>query len=62
MARGRLRNGKDWCPRSRPKLVPEITVNDIFSILEALAEATLSSGEAATMYADFFNAWDQEAL
>jgi len=54
--------GWDRCPRSRPMPVPSLTVNATYPIPTTPGEVTLSSGDASTMHADFFNAWNQEAL
>ena len=62
MAYSRIRDGKVRCPRSYPRPVPALTMNVTFPIPDGPGEVTLSSGDASTMHADFFNAWDQDAL
>jgi hypothetical protein len=62
MTYSRRIDGKVRCPRSFPRSVPVLTMNVTFPIPTPQGEVTLSSGAASTMHADFFNAWDQEAL
>jgi hypothetical protein len=62
MTYSRLINGKVRCPRAFPRSVPVLTMNVTFPLPTPQGEVTLSSGAASSMHADFFNAWDQEAL
>jgi hypothetical protein len=62
MAYSRRIDGRVRCPRSHPRSVPVLTINVTFLITTAPGKVTLSSGDASTMHADFFNAWDQEEL
>jgi hypothetical protein len=62
MAYSRRIDGRVRCPRSHPRSVPVLTINATFLITTAPGKVTLSSGDASTMHADFFNAWDQEEL
>jgi hypothetical protein len=55
-------DGTMQCPSTHPKPVPALTMNVRFPIPTTSGTVRLSSGEASTMHADFFNAWDQVAL
>jgi hypothetical protein len=56
-------DGKVRCPKSHPRSVPVLTMNVTFDIpARQRGKVTLSSGGASTIHADFFNAWNQEAL
>jgi len=50
------------CPDTHPTPVPTLSVIIRFPIPTSAGKVTLSSGEASTMHADFFNAWKQEEL
>jgi hypothetical protein len=62
----RRANGRpQTCPSSHPIPVPQLSTNILFNYngsLTSRGTVTLSSGRASTMHADFFNAWDQQAL
>jgi hypothetical protein len=62
MTYSRRIDGKVRCPRSFPRSVPVLTMNVTFPLPDPSGQVTLSSGAASTMHADFFNAWNQEAL
>lgn len=62
MAYSGPRDGAVRCPKSHPRPVPALTMNATFPIPTGPGRVTLSSGDASTMHADFFNAWDQQAL
>lgn len=63
MTYSRPTDGKVRCPKSHPRSVPVLTMNVIFDMPAGQrGKVTLSSGRASTMHADFFNAWNQEAL
>ena len=49
------------CPDAYPIPVPTLTVNANFNIPTTSGTVTLSSGDASTMHADFWNTWDQDA-
>jgi hypothetical protein len=49
------------CPDTHPIPVPTLTVNVNFKIPTSSGTVTLSSGDASTMHADFWNTWDQNA-
>jgi hypothetical protein len=56
-------DGKVRCPKSHPRSVPVLTMNVTFDIPAGQrGKVKLSSGGASTIHADFFNAWNQEAL
>ena len=56
-------DSKVRCPKSHPRSVPVLTMNVTFDIPAGQrGKVTLSSGRASTIHADFFNAWNQEAL
>jgi len=56
-------DGKVRCPKSHPRSVPVLTMNVTFDIpARQRGKVTLSSGGASSIHADFFNAWNQEAL
>jgi hypothetical protein len=50
------------CPDMHPIPVPTLTVNANFNIPTTSGTVTLSSGDASTMHADFWNTWDQPTL
>lgn len=50
------------CPDTHPIPVPMLVATIKFRIPTTPGQVTLSSGEASTMHADFFNAWNQTAL
>jgi hypothetical protein len=54
--------GKRVCPDTHPTPVPALSAIISFPIPTSEGKVTLSSGEASTMHADFFNAWKQEEL
>ena len=54
--------GKNECPSTHPTPVPLLDLVVRFYVPTTAGEVTLSSGEASTMHADFFNAWDQQTL
>jgi hypothetical protein len=57
------RNGAPWqCPSTHPIPVPSLRAIIEFPIPTSTGQVTLSSGEASTMHADFFNSWDQDRL
>jgi hypothetical protein len=62
MAYSRRSDRKVRCPASHPISVPVLTMNVTFPLPTAQGHATLSSGRARTMHADFFNAWHQPTL
>jgi hypothetical protein len=55
-------DGTKGCPSTHPTPVPALNTNIHFSIPTTSGRVTLSSGDASTMHADFFNAWDQAVL
>ncbi|MFL6058044.1 MAG: DUF1996 domain-containing protein, partial [Rubrobacteraceae bacterium] len=63
MARSVLQSdGTRSCPDTHPILVPTLTLNATFTITKQAGRVTLSSGDASTMHADFWNTWDQTEL
>jgi hypothetical protein len=50
------------CPQTHPVPVPMLVATIKFHLPTTKGPVTLSSGDPSTMHADFFNAWDQEAL
>lgn len=55
--------GPRQCPDTHPTPVPKLTASIRFPIPTSIeGKVTLSSGEASTMHADFFNTWHQETL
>ena len=63
MARSVLRSdGTRGCPDSHPISVPVLTINANFNIPTTTGKVTLSSGDASTMHADFWNTWNQAML
>ena len=54
--------GPRLCPSTHPIPVPALTINANFKIPTTSGKVTLSSGEASTMHADFWNTWDQAEL
>jgi hypothetical protein len=55
-------DGTRLCPDSHPIPVATLTMEVKFNIGTTSGTVTLSSGEASTMHADFFNAWKQKEL
>ena len=55
-------DGTRKCPRSHPIPVPTLTINANFNIPTTTGEVTLSSGDASSMHADFWNTWNQTTL
>jgi hypothetical protein len=49
------------CPDTHPIPVPTLTINANFKIPTSSGTVTLSSGDASTMHADFWNTWAQDA-
>jgi hypothetical protein len=62
MAYSVLRNGTKRCPSTHPTPVPGLNINIHYRIPTTSGRVTLSSGDASTQHADFFNAWDQQRL
>jgi hypothetical protein len=56
------RDGTKQCPSTHPIPLPSLRATIEFPIPTNKGQVTLSSGDASTMHADFFNAWEQEAL
>jgi hypothetical protein len=54
--------GMNGCPPTHPTPVPLLDLVVRFYIPTTAGKVTLSSGEASTMHADFFNAWNQQTL
>ena len=54
--------GYNECPSTHPTPVPLLDLAVRFYIPTTAGKVTLSSGEASTMHADFFNAWNQQTL
>jgi hypothetical protein len=57
--------GPARCPSTHPIPVPQLSTNIQFAYNAAVTskgKVALSSGNYATMHADFFNAWDQQTL
>lgn len=50
------------CPASHPVPIPNISFVIAYPLSGYTEGITLSSGNAVSMHADFFNAWDEEAL
>jgi uncharacterized protein DUF1996 len=55
-------DGTRKCPNSHPIPVPTLTINANFNIPTTTGEVTLSSGDAPSMHADFWNTWNQMTL
>jgi hypothetical protein len=55
-------DGTKLCPSTHPTPVATLTMEVKFKIPTTSGTVTLSSGDASTMHADFFNAWDQQKL
>ncbi len=53
---------RNKCPSTHPIPVPSLRMIMEFPIPTTWGRVTLSSGEASTMHADFYNAWDQAVL
>ncbi len=49
------------CPASHPVPLPKIVIQIVYATTDATG-ATLSSGSATTLHADFWNTWNQPAL
>ena len=62
MAYAGLSDGIRKCPPTHPTPVPTLSATISFAIPTSAGKVTLSSGEASTLHADFFNAWNQEEL
>ena len=62
MAYAGLSDGIRKCPSAHPTPVPTLSAIISFAIPTSAGKVTLSSGEASTLHADFFNAWDQAEL
>jgi hypothetical protein len=66
MAYSRPQDGKRRCPRSPRLPVSQLTINANFTIGKTPGEVTISCDQGScapsSMHADFFNAWDPEAL
>jgi hypothetical protein len=55
-------SGTKRCPSTHPTPVPALNMNVHYSIPTTSGRVTLSSGDASTQHADFFNAWNQPEL
>jgi hypothetical protein len=55
-------SSRNKCPSTHPIPVPSLRMIMEFRIPTTRGRVTLSSGEASTMHADFYNAWDQAVL
>ena len=55
-----LSNGTRACPSTHPIPVPTLTVNINFPMPTTSGTVVLSSGDASTVHADFWNTWNQE--
>jgi len=55
-------DGTMQCPSTHPIPVPGINMQISFKIGSSKGTVVLSSGDYTSMHADFWNAWDQEAL
>lgn len=55
-------NSAGTCPASHPVPVPRLRLGFHYAGSDGGADATLSSGSAATAHADFFNTWNQAEL
>jgi hypothetical protein len=55
-------DGTKQCPSTHPNPIATLTMEVKFKIGTTSGTVTLSSGDASTMHADFFNAWDQDKL
>src|SRR5829696_2784272 len=53
-------NGSRACPSTHPIPVPTLTVNINFPMPTTSGTVVLSSGDASTVHADFWNTWNQE--
>jgi hypothetical protein len=54
-------DGTKQCPDTHPYPVATLTMEVKFKIPTTSGTVTLSSGEASTMHADFFNAWTPQS-
>jgi hypothetical protein len=62
MTRSKLQgDGTRVCPSTHPIPVPTLTVNINFPMPTTLGTVALSSGDASSIHADFWNTWNQEA-
>jgi hypothetical protein len=62
MAKSKLQNGDTRvCPSAYPIPVPTLTVNISFPMPTTSGTVVLSSGDASTIHADFWNTWNQDA-
>lgn len=52
---------RGYCPQSHPVAVPRLELAIHYPVIDG-SRVTLSSGGAQTAHADFFNAWNQDAL
>lgn len=55
-----LDNGTRVCPSAYPIPVPTLTVNINFPMPTTSGTVVLSSGDASTVHADFWNTWNQD--
>jgi hypothetical protein len=55
-------NGYNYCPEDYPISVPELQMVIKYPIPTSKGTVKLSSGDATSMHADFFNAWNQQTL
>jgi hypothetical protein len=55
-------DGTKQCPSTHPISLPSLRATIEFPLPTNRGQVTLSSGDASTMHADFFNAWEQKAL
>ena len=49
------------CPADHPVVLPKLTLTVVYPITDGKG-ASLSSGDATTLHADFWNTWQQAAL
>jgi hypothetical protein len=62
MVKSRLKDGDmRVCPSDHPIPVPTLTVNINFPMPTISGTVVLSSGDASTIHADFWNTWNQDA-
>jgi hypothetical protein len=61
MVKSKLQNGDTRvCPSAYPIPVPTLTVNINFPMPTTSGTVVLSSGDASTVHADFWNTWNQD--
>jgi Domain of unknown function (DUF1996) len=61
MVKSRLQDGNTRvCPADHPIPVPTLTVNINFPMPTTSGTVVLSSGDASTIHADFWNTWNQD--